>query len=145
MAKGKGKSTDLTVKGSPLQNAVDSMPSITEVSFANLKIDKSLPMKEQRRQALLQLGMKQTRKRYETPAERKEAAKRRSKERRDKRNAELSKLGLGPTPRVKLTHEEKVEKRKEKRHTKNDFFKEMLKTHPEEAKKFGIDPSKWKF
>jgi len=145
MAKGQGKSTDLVVKGSPLQNAVNSMPSINEVSFSNLQIDKSLPLSQQRKQALIQLGMKKPRKQYETPAERKAAAKARAKERRDKRNAELTKLGLGPQPRQKLSHDEKVEKRKEKRHTKNDFFKEMLKTHPEEAKKFGIDPNKWKF
>jgi hypothetical protein len=151
MAK-KGKSTSIVVaaasSGGQLADAVRSMPTIDSLSFANLKVDHSLPLSEQRRQVAMQLGLRKPRKVYESPQARKAAAKARADAKRELKRQAYAKAGIPFGVRKKMTPEERKQHRTEKRHEKKDILswgKTFMKEHPEEARKYGIDPTKFKF
>lgn len=122
-------------------------PEVGQVGgiFNHILESKELSLSEKKAKLLRELGVTSPKKKYETKEERKEAAKKRAKERKEERDAILSEYGLGPGRRgPKLSKEEKRARRKARAKKKRDFMKEMAKKYPNLAKKYGIDPSKFK-
>ena len=149
MAKKETAIVKAATKGGGLQGAMDKMPTLIETfDFSKIKVDKSKSLAEQRRQVAIELGLRKPRKIYETPQARKAAAKKRADDKRELKRLAYEKAGIPFGKRKKMTVEERKEHRTEKRHAKKDILdwgKSFMKEHPEEAKKYGIDPSKYKF
>ena len=130
------------------------MPSEKEVTplvlptgtpdFSNI-IAADIPIAQKRSAILQGLGLKGTKKKYKTPAERKKAAKARSVKRRKERQKVLAKYGLKPKKKApKLTKEQKKARRKERSKVRSSFLQEMVKANPEMARKHGINPARFK-
>jgi len=134
----KKKGTEIQLTG-----GMPSMPSPKD--FASILESESLSMAQKRRQVLEQLGLKGTRKKYASPVERKAASKERREKRKSTRLESLKQYGLEPKVRgPKMSKEERKTKRSERGKTKRGFLREMAKANPELAKKYGIDPSRFK-
>jgi hypothetical protein len=113
--------------------------------FSNILSSTELPLAAKRRKILEQLGLRRPKKRYASVEERKKAAKERAKRRKEERLKVLKGYGLEPRKKgPKLTKEQKRERRKARAKAKREFFREMAKQNPDLAKKFGIDPSRFK-
>ena len=116
----------------------------------NLQVSQAMTMEgltpsERRRAVLVALGERTPRKKYKTKKEKKAAQKERREERKKKRGVLYEQYGITPRERgTKLTEEEKRQKRSARGKTRRSAFREMARKDPELAKKFGIDPSKFK-
>jgi len=134
-------------KGREVQ-AITSPPSLiggTPLDFSSVIESESLSMAEKRRKVLEQLGLKGTKKKYATPEERKAASKKRREERKSTRLEVLKKYGLEPRKKgPKMSKEQRKQKRSERGKTKRGFLREMARANPDLAKKYGIDPRRFK-
>ena len=105
--------------------------------------DMSLSMK--RRKVLEELGLRKPKKKYASVEDRKAAAKERAKKRKEERVKVLKQYGLEPKKRgPKLTKAQKTAKRQDRGKVRREFLREMARQNPELAKKFGIDPSRFR-
>jgi len=102
---------------------------------------------QKRKEVLVALGLRTTKKKYKTPADRKKAAKERTAARKTQRLGILGALGLQPEKREKLTDEERKDRSKTARQrrtsSKRDFIRDMAERNPSLAKKYGIDISRF--
>ena len=113
--------------------------------FSKIIQSESISMVEKRKLVLEKLGMKGTKKKYATTEERKLAAKERSKKRREERVTALKEYGLEPKAKgPKKTKAQKKATRKARGKSRRSFLREMAKANPELAKKYGIDPKRFK-
>ena len=94
-----------------------------------------LNLREMRRSVLMEGGLLTPRRKYESKEERKAAAKERGKARRESRKAFLEAQGIAPAARAKLSKAQRRARSKEFRRIRNVY----LKSHPEEAKRLGVD------
>ena len=132
-------------KGTEIVPAENLIPVTSTPDFTNILESESLSIAEKRKKVLEELGLRSTRRKYASPEERKEAAKKRRDERRAARAKVLEQYGLEPKTRgPKLTKAEKKKRRSERGKARRSFLREMAKAQPELAKKYGIDPSKFK-
>jgi len=116
-----------------------SAPSISHI------LDSEMSLPEKRRKVLEELGARKPKKKYKTVEDRKAAAKERAGVRRAEKIKILGKYGLAPKKAgPKLTKEEKREKRSNKGKVKREFIREMARQNPDLAKKFGIDPTRFR-
>lgn len=100
---------------------------------------------EKRKALLVKLELRQTRRKYKTKAQRTAAAKTRRDKRKTERLSVFEQYGLEPKTRgPKLTAEEKRKKRSTRGKTRRSLFREMARANPEMAKKYGVDPSRFK-
>lgn len=105
----------------------------------------NLTLSEKRHKVLEALGKVKPKKKYASVAERKAAAKKRAEERKKAKLDVLKKFGLEPSKRgPKKSPEEKKLHRKEKGKQRRSFLREMAKSNPDVAKKFGIDINRFK-
>lgn len=122
---------------------VSSVPWNPQVS--QVMAMEGLTPSERRRGVLVALGVRTPRKKYKTKKERKAAAKMRREERKKERSVLYEQYGITPRMRgPKLTEEEKKKKRSERGKKRRELFREMARKDPETAKRYGIDPSKFK-
>ena len=142
MAK-KGKSTKIALVGTPVVGEPTKKATLPD--FTNVIKSDVLTEREKRNEILVQLGLKQKKRKYPTPEARKAAAKERSAKRRKERSTVLAQYGLEPKKRgPKRSEDEKAEARRERGKTKRAFIREMARAEPDLAKKYGIDPSRFK-
>jgi len=125
---------------------VEEVPALgAGIDFKSVIESESLSMAEKRKTVLEKLGLKATKKKYATPEERKTASKLRAKERREARIAALKPYGLEPAVRgPKKTKAQKKAARKARGKARRGFIREMAKASPELAKKYGIDPARFR-
>lgn len=116
-------------------------PTTQFMDFGQAKYDDLLKADmspaEKRRAYLERIGARKPRQKYASVAERKAAGKARAKARRQKK-LELLPPELRPQPRLKLSPEQKKEKRKERAQRKREFMREQAQANPEIAAKYGI-------
>lgn len=125
----------------------ESITEITSPLAPNLSsiLSGAKPLSDKRREVLIALGLRRPRQKYTTPALKKTAAKKRRKERKLERNKELAKYGLAPRKRgKKLTTDQKNKRRNERGKNKRAGLREMARANPDLAKKFGIDPTRFR-
>jgi len=122
------------------------VPMVTELpDFSSVIKSESLSLAEKRKKVLEGLGLKRTKKVYANSEERKAAAKKRREERKATRREYLSRYGLEPRKKgPKLTKEERKKKRSERGKVKRGFLREMARANPDLAKKYGIDPNRFR-
>ena len=113
--------------------------------FSHILQSKDLSLEDKRRRVLEELKMRKPRRKYASPAERKEAAKKR----RDKRKAErvkvLDRYGIAPKKKgPKMSKAERKRRRSKRGKEKRGFLREMARENPELAKTYGIDVSRFK-
>ena len=136
MPKKKAAETALIVPG--------SLPVGGTSDFSHI-IQKDIPLAQKRSMILVELGLKKPKKQYATKEERKLAAKERTKERKKERLSVLEKYGLEPKKKgPKLSKEQKKQRRKTRSKAKRTFLRDMARADPEMAKKYGIDPARFK-
>lgn len=125
---------------------VEEVPALgTGLDFSSVIQSESLTMAEKRKTVLEKLGLKATKKKYATPEERKAASKLRAKERREARIVALKPYGLEPAKRgPKKTKAQKKLARKARGKARREFIRDMAKADPDLAKKYGIDPKRFK-
>lgn len=92
-----------------------------------------------RREVLTQKGILQPRKKYPNAEERKKAAAKRRKERRERERVALEPYGLAPRKRVKRSPTEKKAVRRKRSAKQRDFMRWAVGQHPEKAEEFGLD------
>lgn len=138
---GKKKNTKVATVGSiDITGPGSAMPD-----FSNILSNTNLSLSQKRKNILEELGMKKKKKVYSSPAERKAAAKKRAKARKEAKLQVLKKYGLEPKAKgPKKTKEQKKEARKERSSNKRQFLREMAKADPERAKQFGIDVTRFR-
>lgn len=113
--------------------------------FTSVIESESISMAEKRKTVLERLGLKGTKRKYETVEERKEAAKKRREKRKSERAEALAKYGLEPKKKgPKLTKEQRKAKRKARGKARRGFMREMARKDPELARTYGIDPKRFK-
>lgn len=111
------------------------LPGVMSLAFSGPEL------KEMRKKALVEGGLLGKRKKYSSVTERKEAQKRRSKERREEKHKFLAEKGLY-APRVKLTKEQKKLRRSMKSKMRRAAMVDYAKSHPEEAIAAGFNPNR---
>jgi len=100
---------------------------------------------ERRRGVLVALGLRTPRQKYKSKKQRKTAAKERRLQRKKDRLALYEQYGITPRPRgAKLTPEQKKAKRSERGKNRRAALREMARANPELAKKYGVDPARFK-
>jgi len=100
---------------------------------------------ERRRGIAIALGLRTPRKRYKNKKERKAASKERREQRKKDRLTLYEQYGMTPRKRgAKLTPDEKRAKRSERGKKRRELLREMARANPELAKKYGVDPSRFK-
>lgn len=93
--------------------------------------------------ALRLLGLRGTRQKYATEAERKAAQKAARQARKAKNRSELEEMGLAPKPRgPKMTKEEKRARRRVRSGDKREFSRQMALKFPDMAREYGLDPDR---
>lgn len=130
----------LSLPAGGLQAGTTAIPD-----FSAIIQSESLDLAEKRKKVLEQLGLRRPRKKYATPGERKEASKKRREGRKATRLEALKKYGLEPKKKgPKMSKEERGKKRSERGKSRREFMREMARGSPDLAKKYGIDPSRFK-
>lgn len=106
-----------------------------------------MKVSEKRRLIDILKGKRRTKQVYQTPEERKEASRARSKQRREERKSRFEGTGLTPKSREKMTDEEKKQKRKDRRQGKKDkaqkqadLLARIAAEDPERLIKYGFNP-----
>jgi len=115
--------------------------------FSNILQSQELTLVDKRRKVLEGLGLRKPRKKYKTKEERKATAKERAKARRAERLQLLEKYGLGARPKGKKKYGSKEERKaagKERAKDKRRFLREMARKNPDLARKYGIDPERFR-
>lgn len=133
-------------KRAPKPQSTGLVPVVAEpLDFSKVIESESLTLAQKRKEVLEALGLKRKKKKYDTPEEKKAAAKKRRDERKATRREVLKKYGLEPRKKgPKMTQAERKKKRSERGKTKRGFLREMARANPDLAKKYGIDPSRFK-
>ncbi len=131
-------------KGTEIQ-IVGAQAPVTAPDFKDVIQSETLSMAQKRSTILEKLGLKSTKRKYATTEERKTASKSRAKERRESRTKALKQYGLEPAKRGPTrTKAQKRESRKARGKQRRGFLREMARSSPEIAKKYGIDPGRFK-
>ena len=122
------------------------VPAETGVpDFTNVLQSQDISVADKRRHVLEGLGLKGKRRKYKSPGERKEAAKKRREERKAVREKALGEYGLQSKAKgPKLTKEQKKARRSGRSKERRSFMREMAKQNPDLAKKYGIDVGRFK-
>lgn len=113
--------------------------------FTDVLQSQDISIADKRKHVLEGLGLKGKRRKYKSPEERKEAAKKRKEERKAERDKTLE--GYGLLPRVKgpkLTKEQRKVKRSVRSKERRSFMRDMAKQNPDLAKTYGIDVGRFK-
>lgn len=133
-------------EGSSVPSAVPKSISYGGKTFdiTDILADSSLSPGKKRRAILIRTGQRKPRTKYGSEEERKAAAKKRAEARKKKHKGFFSGIGLEPQKKLKLSPEEKKEKRKVKSQARRDFIRKAALEMPDVAKSFGIDPSRIK-
>ena len=130
------------------RNLPATTSSSTEVSmpdFSSIVTSEGLSLAEKRKKVLEGLGMRTRKQRYGSVEERKKAAKSRRDKRKKERLEALAKYGLEPRKKgPKKTKAQRKEARSIRGKSKREAFREMAKASPDLAKKYGIDPSRFR-
>lgn len=132
----------------PEEGKETKTPAITSPSlpdFTSVIQSKSLDLETKRKKVLEGLGLRHPRKKYASPDERKAAAKKRREERKAERAKVLGKYGIAPKKKgPRLTKAQRKTRRSKRGKERREFLREQAKQHPELAKKYGIDVSRFK-
>lgn len=124
----------------PKKTALIPMPDFSSILGAP-----DVPIAIKRKKVLEELGLRRPRKKYESVEERKAAAKERAKKRREERLQVLKRYKLEPKKKGPgLTKAQKKEKRRTRGQDKRQFLREMARQNPDMARKFGIDPTRFR-
>ena len=121
-----------------MSNSLIPLPS-GKPDFSNVIHNPNISLRDQRDHVLRGLGLKGTKQRYGTPAERKAASKARRDERRTKRLDILKEYGLEPRKKVKLSKQEKSIRRRTRAASKREFLHRFTETNPEEARRIATE------
>lgn len=93
--------------------------------------------------ALRILGLKGTRQKYDTEAEKKAARAAARKARKERNREKLEDLGLAPQPKgPKMSKEEKKAKRRVRAGSRREFLRQQALLYPDMARQFGLDPDR---
>ena len=137
------KSKEVTV----ITQQVSSTPLVptTFPDLSGILRNEELSLAEKRRKVLEQLGMRHPRQKYATPEEKKAAQEARRLKRKADRLEIFKAQGIEPRKRgPKKSKAERAAARKARRHNKTMALKEMALANPDLAKKYGINPSRFK-
>jgi len=119
--------------------------AVSVPDFSSIITSESLTIAEKRKKVLEGLGMRTRKKKYESVEERKAASKLRREERKKERLSALAQYGLEPRKKgPRKTKAQKKKARSERGKARREFMREMAKASPDLAKKYGIDPSRFK-
>ena len=131
------------------QSLTTPIADVTAVPW-NPQVSQAMTMEglspgERRRAVLVALGLRTPRQKYKSKKQKKSAAKERREQRKKDRLAVFEQYGITPRKRgTRLTPEQKKEKRSERGKQRRALLREMARANPELAKKYGVDPTRFK-
>ncbi len=126
---------------------IEDLSSIPQSRLQEILGNPNLTKAEKKRALLREMGRRGTRKKYESPTARKEAAKERSKTKRDADKEALAELGFLTASKTKYTGMSEEEAYKAQREVskargskKRNFLRQLTQTLPRTARTFGLRP-----
>lgn len=129
------------------ETAVTPVPALgpAPLDFTSVIESETLSIAAKRKHVLEQLGLKGRKRKYATLEERRAASQKRREERKATRLEVFKKYGLEPKEKApKMTKEQRKQKRSERGKAKREFYRQMARADPALAKKYGIDPKRFK-